>query len=344
MRRLARERLPVEVIASRVYLDTATVQAFLATPTLDETRPAGSARQIRGTLTVRVRFYASKGWGASDIASILDLDPATVKEFLHRLKSERVEELAKPRTRSEQERLERRARERLEKANRPPKWVDEWRAAAADDPAYRDPITPPAMTGAPPLPAIAAAELGQLGPIGRSRPNESPEPWGSIHANAPRKVSVPTLERALELRRGGMSWPAVARVIGCHRMTLYHAFKRSGVEIPSEARGHRKFEVSAEEARGQHQAGLSWAEIARRAGCSRRTIHKAITREARESSDQRIDAQAESCATPLPCGSFDGMDAGNGGPRRITLRRRHDRTENQAASFTVSVQLADTSE
>ena len=57
----------------------------------------------------------------------------------------------------------------------------------------------------------------------------APEPWDGPtdwRWHGPRKITPEVLTRAIELHNVGMSWPAIAREIGCHRMTLYFALRR----------------------------------------------------------------------------------------------------------------------
>lgn len=85
-----------------------------------------------------------------------------------------------------------------------------------------------------PPPATAAAELVGQAPTAIPAAQLEPpavEPWEgpvSPHASPgkPRKITAEVLAQALELHAEGMSWPAIARKFGCHRMAFYHALRR----------------------------------------------------------------------------------------------------------------------
>jgi hypothetical protein len=105
------------------------------------------------------------------------------------------------------------------------RFSNSWSKAAAVDARFRDPVAPLEDLEVLELPAIAAAEvLDQV--LVEQLPRVVAESWGSPHASPARKVTAEVLAEALELRQAGWSWPAIARKLGCHRMTLYHALRR----------------------------------------------------------------------------------------------------------------------
>jgi hypothetical protein len=225
VRMLARGGMPAELIASRHDLDPATVRAFLATPLQADRYAKSTDRRIMGRLGLRVRELSGRGFSARDIAYALDLDPPAVRDFLARCQG-----VARPRTRDEQEARERHARERLERANRPPKPDDPWRGSGWE---WREDVGP---DGSIELPAIAAAaELvtdQAAAELPRVEASAAPGPstWSgpeSPFVTGPRKITEEVLERAHKLHQAGWSWPRIARELGCHRMALYHARKRS---------------------------------------------------------------------------------------------------------------------
>jgi hypothetical protein len=228
IRNLAREGYAMRWIARRHNLDAGDVDAFLKTP-LCRDRPLSAKRQIRGKLVARVLDLGGRGWSPADIAAALDLRRKTVAEFLARYRPVRRGTITRPRTRREQEALERNERARRRRQARAPKFVDEWKAAALTDPAFRDPVSPLEDLETSELPAIAAAEVldqvavEELPPVAWSGPTS---PHASASASGPRKLTAAVLAEALELRQAGWSWPAIARKLGCHRMALYHALRR----------------------------------------------------------------------------------------------------------------------
>jgi hypothetical protein len=185
--------------------------------------------EIRPRLCPKILDLAGRGWSARDIAWALDCDLVEIREFL-----------ARPLTDAERAAIERHERERLERCIRPPKWVDEWKAAAADgDERYRD-VAAGVRLEAPvksesylptgvcaELPAMAAAELDQ-GDVNELPRTPVAESWGSPHGggNTPRKITAAVLTEALALHQAGWSWPRIAQKFGCHRMAFYHALRR----------------------------------------------------------------------------------------------------------------------
>ncbi len=106
-----------------------------------------------------------------------------------------------------------------------------WSDAARDDPRVRDPVARLEPIEAPAAAAIAAGLAGQAGaaelaPGPADRPPAIAESWGSVYASGPRITTAAVLGEALKLRQEGWSWPAIARKLNCHRMTIYHALRR----------------------------------------------------------------------------------------------------------------------
>jgi len=109
------------------------------------------------------------------------------------------------------------------------KFRNAWSDAAREDPRFRDPV----MTLEPPAAAIERPELvdppvaAELAP-GPADPPRPPiaESWGSVHASGPRKITPAVLAAAIKSHQDGRSWPAIARLFGCHRMAFYHALRR----------------------------------------------------------------------------------------------------------------------
>lgn len=212
-------------IAKRHRLTVGDVRSFLATPPQKITR--GTDRQIAGRLGPKVMYLHRRGWSYSAIAAGLDLDPERVRDFVRRSKGIRTANLARPRDRAQQEALERnqRARQRRQ-ARAPKKFVDEWKAAAATDPSYRDPVASLEAPEASVVPEIAAAELDQ-GDVNEP-PRTVDENWGSPHGgpSGPRKLRPEIMEEILRLRALGSTWPELAARFGVHRRSIHAALRR----------------------------------------------------------------------------------------------------------------------
>jgi len=105
-----------------------------------------------------------------------------------------------------------------------------WSDAARDDPRFRDPVARLEPLEAPTAAAIVAELVDQAGAASAPGPVDPPRPiaesWGSVHASGPRITTAAVLGEALKLRQEGWSWPAIARKLNCHRMTIYHALRR----------------------------------------------------------------------------------------------------------------------
>ena len=99
VRRLASKGWSADAIV-RVYptLTRPDVRAILASPE----RPPRLAREIRGRMGTRIRRLVAEGLPPSAIAEALNLDPATLAEFLDRLVSRQGKPLSRPRSRGEQ--------------------------------------------------------------------------------------------------------------------------------------------------------------------------------------------------------------------------------------------------
>jgi hypothetical protein len=201
--------------------------------TMGSIRPQGRDRKIYARLAVRVRELADQGASAADIAAALDLDPGRVLDFLRRLQSTDGKRLARPRSQAKQRRIDN-PRPRAPRPPKPPKQpkpkaLDAWKAAALEDPRYRDPTAPLE----PPAAAIAvdltnqagAAELGP-GPAAAKPVRSTWSGSSSIHAGRRCKITAGVLDQARKLHEAGSSWPAIARRFGCHRMAFYHALRR----------------------------------------------------------------------------------------------------------------------
>ncbi|HKI21389.1 MAG TPA: helix-turn-helix domain-containing protein [Isosphaeraceae bacterium] len=122
----------------------------------------------------------------------------------------------------EQARLREEARV-LERAQR---WDrDDWRYRDDErDPEASEVLMPPAV-----FELVAQAGASEIPATVLEPP--ALEPWSgpvSPHASPgkPRKITAEVLSEALRLHEAGMSWPAIARKFGCHRMAFYHAVRR----------------------------------------------------------------------------------------------------------------------
>jgi len=108
------------------------------------------------------------------------------------------------------------------------KFRNSWSDSARTDARYRDRLesmeAPAATIERPELVNQPAAKLA-LGPA--DPPPAVAESWGSVYASGPRKITAVVLAEALRLREAGWSWPAIARKFGCHRMSLFHALRRT---------------------------------------------------------------------------------------------------------------------
>ncbi len=98
-----------------------------------------------------------------------------------------------------------------------------WRDATGD---LVKVLTPPATTSPELVLQAGAAEI----PATMLEP-PALEPWAgptSPHASAgkARKITAAVLAAAVKLHQDGRSWPVIARELGCHRMSLYHARRR----------------------------------------------------------------------------------------------------------------------
>ncbi len=213
-------------IATYYGVDPAAVRRFLRRPLSRDRWAKGTARPIIGQIATRVRSMIDQGSSDVDIAVALELDLERVRDFRRRMEPVRRGRITRPRSRSEQERLEHNQSKPppLPKPKRPP---DAWKLAALEDPRFRDPVATleaPELVERPELVDQAAAELAP-GPAADPPPAIA-ESWGSVHASGPRKMTEAVLAQARELRQAGWSWPAIARKFGCHRMAFYHALRR----------------------------------------------------------------------------------------------------------------------
>jgi hypothetical protein len=221
IRNMANNGRSAKEIAEFYGVDPAAIGRFLRRPLSRDRWAKGTDRPIIGSIATRVRALVDHEWNDADIAAVLELDPQRVRDFLWRLEPVRRGRLTRPRTRAEQERLER----NQSKLPKPKRLPDAWKLAALEDERYRDPVsTLEAPAPAAELVDQPAAELAP-GPADPPRPPIA-ESWGSVHASGPRKITSEVLARAVAMRSQGMSWPAIARELGCHRMALYHALRR----------------------------------------------------------------------------------------------------------------------
>lgn len=107
------------------------------------------------------------------------------------------------------------------------KFRNSWSDAARTDPRFREPLPDvgQVVLEQPVESQIAAAELPR---VEASAPPAT-SPWvgpTSIMAGRRCKLTPARLAEAEQFRAEGMSWPAIARKFGCHRMALYHAIRR----------------------------------------------------------------------------------------------------------------------
>ncbi len=101
-----------------------------------------------------------------------------------------------------------------------PKPIDSWKGTWR----YREDVGPAEL---PSRPAVDQVELDTSARISAAAP--PPEPWkGPAHpcATVRTKLTREKLSEARRLRVLGWTWPAIARRLGVHRMTIYHAMRR----------------------------------------------------------------------------------------------------------------------
>jgi len=226
IRNMANNGRSAREIAEFYGVDPASIRRFLRRPLSRDRWSKGSARPIIGPIATRVRAMVDQGSSDEDIAARLELDPERVRDFIRRLEPVRRERLTRPRGRTEQERLEQN-QSKLPRLPKPKRAPDAWKLLEREDPRCRDPIS----TLEPPAAAIAELvdqSAAELAPSPAADPPPAiADTWGSVYASGPRITTPAVLDEAFKLRQDGWSWPAIARKFGCHRMTFYHALRRS---------------------------------------------------------------------------------------------------------------------
>ncbi len=183
-----------------------------------------------------VRIWRAQGWSIEELAQYFGVPSSVIIQVLECRQYRRPRfSRALPAAEKERRRVAR-AREREARARQREKAKPKARARRwlLDDWRFKDDIGSDGTVEL--LAPLAAAELVHQASAAEISATmlEPPalEPWAgptSPHASAgkARKITAAILATAVKLHQDGRSWPAIARELGCHRMALYHARKRS---------------------------------------------------------------------------------------------------------------------
>jgi len=209
---------------ARLYrVSVAEVETVLKLPPtpLEQRASQGMRGRFR-----QVRARHAQGWSIQSIAQHYGLPESEVIRTLEHRRprglSRAMPSVEKQRRSEERARqcAEARARERNRRWLPDPSDPEAWR--------WKDDAGDTVEVLAPPADLVDQLPAAEI-PMTMLEPRAL-EPWAGptspyASPDKPRKITAAVLAAAVKLHQDGRSWPAIARELGCHRMSLYHARK-----------------------------------------------------------------------------------------------------------------------